>query len=68
MKYRVDRGDPNSGVAVGLCSCGNRFLAFDQIGCMRRLADHEKVHHPGDKDARAGLAQALRRAADPQEK
>lgn len=62
MRYRVDAGDPAAGVAVGLCECGRRYLAFDRIGCLARLAAHEKIHHPADKHARAGLAQARRRA------
>lgn len=60
MKYRVDQGDPDAGVAVGICACGRRFLAFDRVGCLERLAAHEKVHHPAAKDARVGLAQARR--------
>ncbi len=60
MKYRVDQGDPDAGVAVGLCGCGRRFLAFDRVGCLERLAAHERVQHPTDKNARADLAKARR--------
>lgn len=60
MKYRVDQGDPDAGVAVGLCECGSRFLAFDRVSVLERLAAHEKVRHPADKNARADLAKARR--------
>lgn len=65
MKYRVDQGDPDAGVAVGLCACSRRFLAFDRVGVLERLAAHEKVAHPADKNVRADLAKARRAANTP---
>lgn len=65
MRYRIDQGDPEAGIVLGLCACGRRFLAFERVGCLERLAAHERVTHPADKNARAALAAARRPKTQP---
>jgi len=60
MKYRIDQGDPDQ-VALGICECGQRFLALDRPTALARLGLHEAIWHPADKNVRANLAK-LRRA------
>ena len=54
MKYRIDQGDPDQ-VALAICACGRRFLALDRPAALNRLAEHESVWHPHDKNVRSKL-------------
>lgn len=54
MKYRIDQGEPGQ-VALGICACGQRFLALDRAAALARLGVHEAVWHPADKNVRAKL-------------
>jgi hypothetical protein len=60
MRYRIDQGDPASRVVVAICECGSRFLAVDRPSALTRLAAHEAIRHPRDKNARADLAKLTR--------
>lgn len=53
MNYRIDT-TPTT--AVALCACGSRFLALSRPAALARLAEHERVWHPADKDVRTKCA------------
>jgi len=55
MKYRIDQGDHDQ-VALGICECGQRFLALDRPTALARLGLHEAIWHPADKNVRAKLS------------
>lgn len=62
MKVKVDKGPAT---ALGLCACGDRFLALSRLGALERLARHERIMHPDDRHARALLAQHRKQLAAP---
>ena len=64
MKYRVDQGKPDQ-VALGICECGQRFLALDRQAALTRLALHEAVWHPHDKNVRSRLTPSQTRRTTP---
>lgn len=64
MKYRIDQGDPGC-VALGICECGRRFLALDRPTALERLARHEAIWHPADKNVRANLSKSRRAGRPP---
>lgn len=52
MRTKVDVGDRNARVAVAVCACGWRGLGTSRLAALERAADHERVCHPGDENAR----------------
>lgn len=62
MKVKVDKG---SSTCLGVCACGDRFLAMSHERALQRLVQHEQAVHPTDRHARAAMASwAKRHAAD----
>lgn len=59
MRYRIDAG---ATTWLAICECGQRFLAMDRPAALTRLALHEQVWHPADKNVRSRLAPSARHA------